>query len=109
MRPATVLKKFNQRISIWEKGFDNYTLQQLLMKPDDENWSLGQVYVHLIDNTVQYNIKRIEICISSNKNAAGIKSPEGEMVYSCNAFPPVKLKSPRGLPKQPELLNLKKP
>ncbi len=51
----TAIEKFNDTLAIWITGLHSFTLEQLLVKPDDKSWSLGQLYEHLIEETNWYN------------------------------------------------------
>ncbi len=94
MKPKSSVKKCLDTISVWEQSLVGYSLKQLQDKPDKDCWSLGQVYLHLIDQTERYNMQQIEICLASNRNAQKNKSVEGQKVFGHNAFPALKLKGP---------------
>ena len=49
------IENFNKTFGIWMSGLESLTLNQLLVKPDDRSWSLGQVYGHLVEETNWYN------------------------------------------------------
>ncbi|MFA6542419.1 MAG: DinB family protein, partial [Bacteroidota bacterium] len=46
----------------WLTSLETYTEEQLLRKPSDEEWSLGQVYNHLINSALLFHLKQIELC-----------------------------------------------
>lgn len=46
-----LIEDFNRTIDIWIKQLDQYSFKQLRAKPSPTSWSLGQVYIHLIDET----------------------------------------------------------
>src|SRR5882724_500905 len=102
MQPDDIFKKFILTFDIWLKSLNHYSTYQLQKKPDNQSWSIGQVYMHLIDQTINFNIPQIEICISNNDNAEKVKSVEGEEVFRQNSLPPIRLKSPAQAPPQPE-------
>ncbi len=91
MTPATVLKKFNHTIAIWEKELGRYTFQQLCARPDAESWSMGEVYLHMIDTALDFNMKQIDICLAGNENENACKSAEGEELFARNAFSATKI------------------
>jgi hypothetical protein len=45
---------FNLIIDYWIDELDHYTFEQICRKPSPEGWSLGQLYMHLIENTNYY-------------------------------------------------------
>jgi len=90
-------------IDIWEKQLNRYTIEQLHMKPAKDRWSLGQVYIHLIENTMGYNFKQIEICISSDQHKDEKKHPRWEKYFSENRFPAARIKTdPAGIGEPPQ-------
>ena len=104
MLPATIVQCLHQTLHLWETALGHYNLEQLCRKPDAKSWSVGQVYMHLLDQTISYNFLQIEQCISSNENMYGEKSEEGVVVFANNAFPDKKLTGPPDAkdPGQPE-------
>jgi len=95
-------------LNIWEVALDKYSLAQLWLKEDINNWSLGQVYMHLIHNIINYNFAQIEICISTNRNQSKKKTSDGEKLFEQNLFPNARLKTPPSAsgPDQPESLKV---
>lgn len=81
MHSADIVRSLHQTLALWETELGGYSLKQLRRKPDKDSWSLGQVYVHLLDETASYNFRQIEECISGNENADGQKSEEGVAIY----------------------------
>lgn len=92
-------------IEHWETALDKYTLTQLLKKPGAGSWSLGQVYLHLINATLNFHLKQVEVCLESEENGQAAKNFKGFLAYSVlNGFPPIKIKVPPSdfyTPKQP--------
>jgi len=62
------IKTFNKIIDIWINGLDSFTIDQIVLKPDEKNWSLGQVYEHIVEETNWYN-EQLEISLSDIENA----------------------------------------
>jgi len=60
-----ILGIFNQTIDDWISELESYRLEKLLLKPTPESWSLGQLYIHLIDQT-KYYFEQIEDCLDQN-------------------------------------------
>ncbi len=106
MNNEQTLRKFEEVITIWENELDNYTMQELLKKPSDEKWSMGQLYNHLISATLSFHLKQIEACIASDENKNKKKNFKGFITYHIlGKMPPIKIKVPPSdayTPKQPE-------
>ncbi len=81
-------------MNIWEVARDKYSSAQLWLKEDINNWSLGQVYMHVIHNIINYNFAQIKICISTNRNQSKKKTSDGENLFEQNLFPNARLKNP---------------
>ena len=50
-REIVLLQAFNETIQQWIDFLDDYTLEMLRQKPDDNSCALGQVYSHITDDT----------------------------------------------------------
>lgn len=86
-RPESVLlNDFNLILHHWRRELDHYTLDQLHRKPTVDSWSLGQVYMHLVDDTNWY-MDQIRICLSQNEHTGGEKSPFAQSIFRNNDFP----------------------
>jgi hypothetical protein len=77
----------------WIKELDQYRFAQLSFKPTATAWSLGQLYVHLIQAT-HFFIKQIHICVTNNDNISDEAFAEARAMFSNNDFPDVLLDGP---------------
>ena len=82
----SLLEEFNQAIDIWIAELPPYEFDQILIKPDPESWSLGQVYKHLIHETGYY-MEQIETCMKNNENSSGEMTEEAKAMFRNNEFP----------------------
>ena len=60
------IKKFNSTIEIWISELEHYDFDVLLVKPDSKSWSLGEVFIHLYNET-KYYCEQIEICLNHDE------------------------------------------
>ena len=81
-----LIEDFNRTIDTWINELEKYDLNQLLIKPSPNSWSLGQVYIHLITDTKFY-ADQIRICISNNNNVDEEASPFAKTMFLNNQFP----------------------
>ncbi|UJF32972.1 DinB family protein [Paenibacillus hexagrammi] len=101
----TQLEELSQH---YVKELDSFTLEQLQAQPSEQEWSLGQMYMHLIQTALRMQIRNIELCSSQDiapGQQAGEKSEAGQAVFSSGAFPPIRIQvppSPEYTPQQPE-------
>ncbi len=95
--------KLDRTVSIWIEGLEQYDHGQLYRKVNQDSWSIGQVYEHLIEETYYY-LGQIEECLSGNKHATENMSKVLREWFLQNSFPDKRLKGPPDLPEphQPE-------
>ena len=55
-------------------------------KPSPSSWSLGQLYIHLTEDT-NYYIEQIKICVNNNDNANEEAFPFAKKMFLNNGFP----------------------
>jgi hypothetical protein len=88
-----LIDDFNHTIDTWINELEGYTFDQLSLKPSPTSWSLGQVYMHLAENT-EYYIDQIKICITNNENISGESSSAAKTMFKNNEFPDEQLEGP---------------
>jgi len=84
------IKNFNQTIEYWIHLLDGYTLQQLCTQPSTGSWSLGQLYLHLINDTTFF-IEQIKACLYNNDNGNLPSSDFAKQLFKNNTFPDIKI------------------
>ena len=78
-------------INHWKVCLGYYKLEDLLIKPSEHEWSLGQVYTHLIQDTNFY-LENIAFCLASNNaNAEKTMNSKGKALFEQNGFPDIKI------------------
>jgi hypothetical protein len=77
----------------WIKELDQYDFTRLCMKPSPNSWSVGQVYMHLIDET-EYYLEQAKICASMDADANQTASPNAQAMFLNNSFPDEILEGP---------------
>ncbi|MDH7462128.1 DinB family protein [Chitinophagaceae bacterium 26-R-25] len=88
-----LIDDFNHIIDYWIAALDHYTLEQLCTKPSAESWSLGQLYMHLLENTDFY-IDQISICISNNDFLNEEATDDAKEMFRHNTFPDQLIEGP---------------
>ncbi|MDQ3015425.1 MAG: DinB family protein [Bacteroidota bacterium] len=84
---------FNATLDLWINELNNYDFETLCRKPSISGWSLGHVYMHLIENS-QFCIEQINKCIQINEHADMEASPHGKEMLSHNEFPDETIEGP---------------
>jgi hypothetical protein len=77
---------FNEAVDPWITALNHYRFDQLCTRPAVGSWCLGQVYLHLINDT-QFYIEQIISCLSTNEHAAEQPSAFGRTLLANNDFP----------------------
>ncbi len=78
------------------KELDYYGEKQFKRKTEASDWTIGQLYDHLIQGTYDNHIKAIRECLQQkNGGTLGGKTFIGVWIYLFRAYPPVKIKGTR--------------
>jgi hypothetical protein len=106
MNNTKTLKKFEKTLELWKDELTKYDFQTLLKKPNLESWSMGQVYIHLINSTLNFHLQQVKSCLENQESSEKPKNFRGFMTYNVlGCFPPIKIEVPPTefyTPKQPE-------
>ncbi len=88
-----VYKKFLATGKYWLKELDFYGEKQFKKKNSEKEWSIGQVYDHLLNGTYAFQLREIKNCLNHTNGAEGGKKKiKGSLLYMLNGFPPLKIK-----------------
>ncbi|MFC7678906.1 DinB family protein [Paenibacillus sp. GCM10028914] len=108
MNTKETLRKFEETVSGYIQELDGSSLEQLLWKPAEDEWSLGQMYMHLIRSAQFMQLRNAALCLepgdSPEVSRAG-KTKLGEDVFKTGSFPPDRIRvpaSPQYTPPQPD-------
>lgn len=105
---AEVLKSFETAVERYLAELNKLDMGSLLKKQSEKEWSIGQMYVHLIQSALFLHLHNIEQCLSSEDstlNSGEEKTELGRQVFELGQFPPVPVKvpaSPQYTPQPPE-------
>ena len=81
-----LIDDFNHTINTWITTLEQYDLTRLCAKPAQKSWSLGQLYMHLIEDT-HYYLEQIKICVATDDNAMEEASAFAKKLFLNNDFP----------------------
>jgi len=105
---AEALRQFEATVERYLTELENLEMEQLLQKKNEEEWSLGQMYLHLIQSANFMHLRNVDQCLAGSEPAtdtAGEKTEIGRKVFEQGSFPPDRIRvpaSPQYTPKQPE-------
>ncbi|SEU09457.1 DinB family protein [Paenibacillus sp. NFR01] len=106
MDTKETLRNFEETVNGYIRDLDSTSLEQLLWKPAEDEWSLGQMYMHLIGSAQYMQLRNAALCLEpgdSPKRAE--KTKLGEDVFQAGSFPPDRVRvppSPQYTPLQPD-------
>jgi len=89
-----LLKQFNNTIQQWIGQLDNYSIEMLCQRPQADAWSLGQVYIHIIEDTTFYLEQMKAALASENRNAERSMRAQARAMFENNGFPDMMLENP---------------
>ncbi|HEY9001795.1 MAG TPA: DinB family protein [Mucilaginibacter sp.] len=92
-REITLLNSFNETIQKWIDFLDDYTLEMLCQKPDDNSWSLGQVYTHITDDTAWF-AEQMAAAIQTNADSEKEMHENARIMLRNNSFPDMMIQGP---------------
>ena len=76
---------FNNTIDHWIVSLRETSFHKLCFKPNAAAWSMGQLYLHLINDTAYY-IEQIKICLDTNDNTQKDATPFARQLFMNNDF-----------------------
>jgi hypothetical protein len=89
----TVISQFNDTINQWIAYLDNYSIDMLQRQPVPGSWSIGQVYVHIIDDTSWF-VEQIAAALATDANSDKEMHQHAKAIFANNAFPDMQLQGP---------------
>ncbi|NBB27240.1 DinB family protein [Cellulophaga sp. BC115SP] len=102
MQANEIQSALEKSVEYYKKSLLEYSPEQFVTKPNDEEWSIGQMYEHVCMSALYFFYKRVTYCLEQRKGQiGGDKNIYGEKQFKYNSFPPAKLKIPDAL-KGPE-------
>jgi hypothetical protein len=91
-----MFNRFEKVANTWLAALDTYTMDELLKKPSDESWSIGQVYIHITTANKYFLGKNANALANGEGFETGKgKNKWGHLVFLLNMFPPVNVKMPK--------------
>lgn len=98
--------KTHQTIDAYIHLLNKYSFDQLLLQPDGNSWSIGQVYIHVWMASKGFFFKNAALCLSGETAEKGkSKKLIAYPIFLFEKMPTVKIKMPDKVavqPRQPE-------
>ncbi|MDD9271888.1 DinB family protein [Paenibacillus sp. GCM10023248] len=105
---SEALQAFEVVVGRYLIELESFDMEQLLAKPSEEEWSIGQMYMHLIQSAQFMHLHNVDLCLAGGEatvDAAEEKTERGKAAYEVGSFPPIRIQvpaSPQYTPRQPE-------
>ncbi|HEY4209305.1 MAG TPA: DinB family protein [Puia sp.] len=88
-----ILDRFNETIEIWIGSLDGYNLEMLCRQPVAGSWSMGQVCVHIMDDTT-WMVEQMRACLLTAANSEKEMHENARTMFRNNDFPDTQLTGP---------------
>ncbi|MGG3838932.1 DinB family protein [Paenibacillus thiaminolyticus] len=107
MNITDILVRFDEITEHYVRELDKYSMEELRHKPAENEWSLGQMYLHLAHSALNMQLRLAEQCMApgGGSEGEGEKTEAGRAVFEQGSFPPVRIQVPASAqytPPQPE-------
>lgn len=85
MRSTTeVLTSFETAVERYLAELNKLDMSSLYKKQSEEEWSIGQMYVHLIQSALFLHLHNIEQCLSSEDSTLNLGRKKQNWVGKCS-------------------------
>ncbi|MBW7477159.1 DinB family protein [Paenibacillus oenotherae] len=108
MNTMEALKRLEDHVVYYLHELEGFSIEQLQRKPSEDEWSLGQMYQHLINSALHMHLRNIEQCMTQSGDASASpaeQTKDGAAIFEQGGFPPIRIQvpaSPQYTPGQPE-------
>lgn len=89
----TLLQRFNETIDVLIDSLQGYSLENVRQQPQAGQWSLGQMYTHIVDDTT-YFIEQMKAALATSDNSHESMHEDAKAMFARNAFPDIKIEGP---------------
>jgi hypothetical protein len=86
-----VLNDSSKIIEQYIRNLDRYSIEQLRFKCKENVWSVGQMYIHVIEVAKEY-IGHIETCTMGTREEPGGKTEDGTKALAEKEWPNIRVK-----------------
>ncbi|MCU6792011.1 DinB family protein [Paenibacillus sp. WQ 127069] len=108
MHTTETLQHFGEITEHYIQELNEFTMEQLRRQPSESEWSLGQMYVHLINSALYMQLRNADDCMTRSEDAiisTEGKTETGEAIFNQGSLPPIRIQvpaSPQYTPGQPD-------
>jgi hypothetical protein len=95
------LSELESTIGTWIDALAHYDFNVLQARPNKDSWSLGQVYMHILEDTNFY-ADQVESCLTESDNQSAEKNDFATRLFLNNDFPDERIKGNAAASQMPE-------
>lgn len=98
MSIADILSRFDEITDHYVRELAKYSMEELQRQPAGNEWSLGQMYLHLAHSALHMQLRHAEQCMEPGgaSEGTGGKTEAGRAAFQQGSFPPVRIRVPDG-------------
>lgn len=90
-----------QILQQWDGLLDSQTMESLQLRENGQGWTLGQLYMHLVQSTVYFS-KQINTCLQSEANQDEPLLPKATAIFNAGCLPDIRIEGPVSNSQTPE-------
>lgn len=87
----SIFESFLRTHQLWLNWLTDFNLTKLTEVPTSGGWSIGQLYLHLINETNWY-LDQAALCIGNDDNAAESMIESAKSMFLNDSFPDIRIK-----------------
>lgn len=80
------MKTLDEMIQYYINELEHYSLHEICLKPSADGWSIGQLCLHLINDT-RFYLEQIKICSTTNEHANEEASSVAKKMFEDDCLP----------------------
>lgn len=84
------LEQFNQTIDTWISILNEYPFEMLIKQPIPNSWTLGQVFVHIIEDT-SYHVQQMRTATLTEADGEKDMHDDAKWMFQHNMFPEIQI------------------
>lgn len=97
MNTIETLQRFEEITKHYIQELNGFNMEQLKRQPSENEWSIGQMYLHLINASLYMQLRNVDHCMTQSEDSVvsrGEKTEVGQAVFDQGGFPPVRIQVP---------------
>ena len=81
MNTTEALRRFEETVQVYLQELDGFSMEELKYRQAEDEWSIGQMYQHLIQSALSMHLRNIELCLNPIEDAAVFSAEKRNKVW----------------------------